>query len=56
MGPNPNVSAIIKDWFGKISATVEKLGAILMQPQYGHENKDEDQEYSYIQEVGQSCD
>jgi hypothetical protein len=52
MRPNPSISVIFEDWFWGVSATVEKLGAILMQPQYCHEDKDEDQEYCYIQEIG----
>jgi hypothetical protein len=52
MRPNPSISAIFEDWFWGVSATVEKLGAILMQPQYCHEDKDEDQEYCNVQEIG----
>jgi hypothetical protein len=52
MWPNPSISAIFEDWFRGVTATVEKLGAILMQPQYGHEDEDKDQEYSNIKEIG----
>ena len=48
MWPNPTISAVIEDWLWCVSATVEKLGAVLVQPQYGHQDKDEDQKYSNI--------